>query len=110
MSPEPGLQPATGSHFSTPLQALPSVQAASCAVCVQPEPAVQVSNVHDTPSSQLSGAPALHPAVRMLHTSGPLQTLPSSQYESIGVFWQLPGATQESSVQAIPSLQFLGSP
>src|SRR5262245_41036350 len=60
----PGAQrPVPVLHVSTPLQTLPSSQAAllvqqfAVGVCTQPDPATQLSVVQATPSSQSSGTP-----------------------------------------------------
>ena len=62
---------------SCPLHTVPSSQGAVLLTCWQPRTASQLSVVHTLPSPQFSGAPACH--VPLLHTSWPLQTVPSSQ-------------------------------
>ena len=87
------------------VQPLLSLHAAVLLVNVQPEAGSHALSVHTLPSLQLRVGPAtqLPPA----HVSPPVQTLPSEQLALLAPCWQPASGSQLSSVQALPSAQFL---
>src|ERR1035437_6998037 len=107
----PALQPVLGSQASCPLQLSPSEQEALFGACVHVFSAsLQASPVQETPSSQLTGAPAWQPSAA-LHTSTPLQNTPSLQGTASGVcVHAFLASLHASAVQAIASLQSTGAP
>jgi hypothetical protein len=95
-------------HTSPTVQALPSSQSALFGEVVQPLAGLQESSVQALPSLQASGAPeAQLPAE---HVSPLVQASPSLQGAVLGAATQPLAGLQESSVQALPSLQASGAP
>ena len=90
-------------HFSTPLQALPSLQSASLAQPhllwskKQPPGSTQLSTVHAILSSQLTPAP---PHTPLLHTSPPVHALPSLHGVLSGLLGLLQSPVAGSQVPA----------
>ena len=78
-------------------------------VCLHPLVGLQVSVVQAMPSLQLSGGPPTQ--LPPLQVSFVVHALPSLQGALLLVCWQVPdGAEQVSSVQGLPSSQFLATP
>ncbi len=96
-------------HTSPMVQALLSLQGAVLLVCTQlPVAASQESSVQTLPSSQFFCAPEQTPPE---HTSPVVQALLSLHGAVLLVCTQLPvAASQESSVQILPSSQFFCAP
>jgi hypothetical protein len=95
-------------HVSPVVQALPSLQGAVLLACVQPVAGLQASSVQTSPSSQLGAVPPTHTPPE--HVSPVVQALPSSQGAVLLVCVQPVAGLQASSVQTLPSSQFVGAP
>src|SRR5439155_1019499 len=98
----PGLQ-VPAPQTSRPLQTVPSSHGLVLFVCWQSVAGWVGSSVQTLPSSQLGAVPGLQ--VPPPQTSRPLQTVPSSHGLVLLVCWQPLTASQESSVQMLPSSQ-----
>jgi hypothetical protein len=99
-------------QVSAPLQTLPSTHGVplSTGLLEHPKMGSQPSVVHTFESSQLRAVPAVHRPTWQV--SVPLQTLPSLHGVPLttGPFAQPVTGSQESIVQALPSLQLSGLP
>src|SRR5207247_667430 len=93
---------------SRPLQTVASSHGLVLLVCWPPFTGSPVSVVQTLPSLQLRGVPGLQEPPPQ--TSRPLQTVASSHGLVLLSCWQPFTASQESSVQTLPSLQLRGVP
>jgi hypothetical protein len=107
----PATQLPLASQLSEPSQRSASAHEvpAPAGVCVTPAVASQASIVQGLSSSSSRGVPGAQ-APAPLHTSAPLQRLPSAHGKLFGAFTQPLDALHESSVQTLPSLQFSAVP
>ena len=80
-----------------------SLQGACVGAKRQPSVLSHVVEVQGLPSSQLEGAPALHPP--LAHLSPVVHAFPSSQGAVLGTFKQPDCGAQKSVVQGLPSSQ-----
>ena len=103
----PGAQPPPR-QWSPVVHALPSLQVALLARCVQPMADKHASSLHGLPSSQPSAAPPTQPP--STHVSPMVHALPSLQGAAFAVYLQPRAASQLSIVQGLPSVQLRGLP
>jgi hypothetical protein len=90
------------------VQASPSSQDAVLFECVQPAAGSQASLVQGLPSLQSGAVPPTQ--LPPEHASPTVQALPSSQLSVLFAYTQPVAESQESSVQALPSLQLIVVP
>ena len=92
---------------SSTVQTLPSSHDAALSTEMQPAEGLHALVVQTLPSSQLTGAPPRHtPAAQV---SPVVQALPSSQLAVFSTWTHPSVASQESSVQGLPSSQPIGA-
>ena len=98
-------------HLSPLVHALPSSQLVVLAVCVQPVRTLQASVVQVLLSLHaVSGSSAVPEQVPAVHLSPVVHALPSVQGSEFGVLAHPVVGLQESSVQALLSLQLTATP
>jgi len=95
-------------QVSLVVQASPSLQGAMLFTCTQPLAGLHESSVQTLPSSQLGAAPPTQAPPEQV--SFVVQALPSLQGLVLFACTQPLAGLHESSVQALPSLQFTGGP
>ena len=95
-------------QVSPVVHAFASSQAALLLVFTQPVAGLQESLVQRLPSLQSGAAPLTH--VPASQVSPTVHAFPSSHGETLSTWTQPVAASQESSVQALPSSQSSGTP
>ena len=99
---------APSAHWSPTEHASPSLQGATFGRWMQPASGVHESSVQTSPSLQFTAVPGRQKPPP--HLSLTVQALLSSQASVFGAWRQPSCASQESSVQTLPSLQSIPSP